>query len=255
MIPGGQYACGIAAGGAAYCWGSNDHGVLGTSSSISFSRKPVKVSGGLNFRRVLPGNTHTCGATTDNHAYCWGDNALGQLGDGTRTDHATPTLVAGGLSWQLVVPGSGFISPIGGGSPDFAYTCGLNTDDRLYCWGTSTVQRFGLTPVALATNRRFQSVKAADFHTCALAVSGAALCWGQNADGELGTGGSNTATPTAVAGGHTFSVVSVPVVGQHSCGVTTDHHAFCWGDNGSGQLGDGTQGTDRPTPVAVVGPA
>lgn len=255
VIAGPGYACGIAAGGAAYCWGSNDHGVLGASSSIFFSRKPVKVSGGLKFRRVLPGNTHTCGATTDNRAYCWGDNALGQLGDGTRTDHATPTLVAGGLSWQLVVPGSGFISPVGGGSPDFAYTCGLNTDDRLYCWGTSVVQRFGLTPVALATNRRFQSVKAADFHTCALTVSGAALCWGLNADGELGTGGSETATPTAVAGGHTFSVVTAPVVGQHSCGVTTDHHAFCWGDNSSGQLGDGTQGTDRPTPAAVVGPS
>ena len=38
----------------------------------------------------------------------------------------------------------------------------------------------------------------------------------------------------------------------HTCGVTTDNRAYCWGVNGNGRLGDGTTG-DRRTPVAVVG--
>jgi alpha-tubulin suppressor-like RCC1 family protein len=106
----------------------------------------------------------------------------------------------------------------------------------------------------VTTTRRFQYVKPGEWHTCALALSGAALCWGLNTDGQLGTGGSATATPTLVAGGHIFDVLAAPPVGRHTCGVTTGHQAFCWGDNAAGQLGDGTL-TDRPTPVGVVGPS
>jgi len=252
VTAGSGYSCGIAAGGASYCWGDNTWGVLGVSSTdLYFSRVPVKVAGGLKFRRLLPAYSHTCGTTTDNRAYCWGNNAEAQLGTGTTSGSRTPVLVTGGLSWRIVAPGSGYI-PLE--EPDFAYTCGVTTDDKLYCWGVSAVTKFGSKPIAVATTRRFQYVKPGDLDTCALALSGAALCWGQNTDGQLGTGGSTTATPTLVAGGHTFDVLTAPPLGRHTCGVTTDHQAFCWGDNAAGQLGDGTL-TDRLTPVAVVGPS
>lgn len=252
VIGGSGYSCGIAAGGATYCWGDNTWGVLGVQAELYFSRVPVKVAGGLKFRRVVPAFSHTCGTTTDNHAYCWGVGVNGNLGSGTTTGSRTPVMVAGGLSWRFVSPGAGYI-PLK--EPDFSYTCGVTTTDRLYCWGVSTVQKFGPTPVALNTTRRFQYVKPGDWHACALALNGAALCWGLNTEGQLGTGGSATATPTVVAGGHTFLVLTVHPTGHHTCGVTTDHLGFCWGANGSGQIGDGTQGTDRNTPVAVVGPA
>ena len=39
--------------------------------------------------------------------------------------------------------------------------------------------------------------------------------------------------------------------GEHSCGLTTDSRASCWGLNNDGEVGDGTTLTDRLTPVAV----
>lgn len=86
-------------------------------------------------------------------------------------------------------------------------------------------------------------------HTCAV-KSGAALCWGRNDLGQLGDAGtSDHATPTAVAGGQTFTMVSVGE--YHSCGVTTAGEAYCWGGNDYGQLGDGSV-TMRTSPRKVL---
>src|SRR5207245_336067 len=80
-------------------------------------------------------------------------------------------------------------------------------------------------------------------------TAGAAYCWGDNTDGELGNGTTTaSATPVAVSGGLTFAAVSAGF--YHTCGVTTPGAAYCWGFNGNGQLGNGTF-TISPTPVAV----
>jgi hypothetical protein len=75
----------------AYCWGL---GFLG-HATIFQSLTPVAVAGGLAFHQVSPNGEHTCGVTTGNLAYCWGQNGNGELGDGTRTTRRRPTPVAG----------------------------------------------------------------------------------------------------------------------------------------------------------------
>jgi hypothetical protein len=77
----------------AYCWGDNDLGELGVGTSAgpeecfggtaACSSRPVKVVGGLAFRAVNVGLGYSCGLTTEDLAYCWGDNTAGQLGNGT----------------------------------------------------------------------------------------------------------------------------------------------------------------------------
>jgi alpha-tubulin suppressor-like RCC1 family protein len=85
-------------------------------------------------------------------------------------------------------------------------------------------------------------------------TSNAAYCWGANRYGQVGDGTSGYAArrlrPVAVLGGLQFSAVNPG--GGHTCGVTTDDRAYCWGYNVFGQLGDGTN-TKRTTPVAVAG--
>jgi len=87
-------------------------------------------------------------------------------------------------------------------------------------------------------------------HTCLLDPAGRALCWGRNADGQLGDGTFlQRAGPVAVAGGIRWRRISV---GGHTCGITADGRALCWGPNDEGQLGTG--GTARsavPAPVAA----
>lgn len=102
LTAGSERSCGVTSGGAAYCWGSNDYSELGTTANFSscllnssgdFSRcsvLPVAVTGGLTFASLTAGYSHTCGLTGGGAAYCWGNDLLGELGNGS-----TINLVAG----------------------------------------------------------------------------------------------------------------------------------------------------------------
>lgn len=86
-------SCGLTAGGAAYCWGPNTLGGLGTDAELTMcdalspngdpfgcTGTPVPVQGGLTFSVIRPSNGFVCGITTDGVAYCWGAAGEGQLG-------------------------------------------------------------------------------------------------------------------------------------------------------------------------------
>ncbi|PYO28248.1 MAG: hypothetical protein DMD73_06370 [Gemmatimonadetes bacterium] len=89
---GANHTCGVTAAGAAYCWGSNAAGQLGDNApggpqqcgpaagTFPCSMTPVPVAGGLSFASVTAGASYTCGLTTANVAYCWGENFGGQSG-------------------------------------------------------------------------------------------------------------------------------------------------------------------------------
>ena len=99
-----MHTCGLTADGAAYCWGDNYYGELGTTAAISscyyrpYSRpcaqEPAPVVGGALYAGLTVGYAYTCALTKDRYAYCWGLNDRGQLGDGTTTNRATPVRVA-----------------------------------------------------------------------------------------------------------------------------------------------------------------
>ncbi len=197
------------------------------------------------------GGVHTCGVTTDNRAYCWGHNLFGQLGDGTTTDRLTPVAVAGTLRFRQVSARAGV-------------TCGVTTDYRVYCWGNNSSGQLGdgtqytdrLTPVPVAGGRQFRQVDAGSYHTCGVSYPDSrAYCWGWNTSGQLGNGtvavNLYRLTPVAVAGTLPFRQVSAGY--HHTCGVTTDNRAFCWGSNISGQLGDSSTASQRLTPSRVAG--
>src|SRR5664280_501068 len=87
-------------------------------------------------------------------------------------------------------------------------------------------------------------------HTCALAPSGQAYCWGYNAYGQLGDNSTtDRSTPVAVQqGGVTFTSIAAGL--NFTCGLTGAGAAWCWGYNTHGGLGDNTT-NGRLTPVAV----
>lgn len=140
-----------------------------------------------------------------------------------------------------------------------AHTCGVTTDNRAYCWGVNDYGSLGdgttserHTPVAVVGGLPFRQISAGANHTCGVTTDFRAFCWGSNVAGQLGDGTtSDRLKPVRVAGGKLFRTVAAGFL--HSCGVSyPDNRAFCWGRNGSGQLGDGTMASHL-TPVAVVG--
>jgi alpha-tubulin suppressor-like RCC1 family protein len=173
----------VTTAGAGFCWGDNTEGQMGNGTTTSAST-PQAVSGNLVWRRISPGNHHTCGVTTSNVGYCWGENTYGQLGNGTTNSSTIPVAVSGGLAWQ----------EIGG---NHYMTCGLTTTGKAFCWGNNNAGAVGdgtLTnrsvPTAVATGTLFASLGSGlNMGQCAVAKSGGApWCWGINGDGELGTG-------------------------------------------------------------------
>jgi alpha-tubulin suppressor-like RCC1 family protein len=110
--------------------------------------------------------------------------------------------------------------------------------------------------ITSGTALSFRQISGGDRHTCGVTVDNVAYCWGGNFFGEVGDGTtSERLVPTRVAGGLAFRVVGSN--GFHTCGITTTTtgaRAYCWGLNDFGQLGDGTSGSIRTRPVAVLSP-
>ena len=250
LAVGGFHSCALTSGGEAYCWGSNTDSQLGrapsdTPPAILPDSVPVPVIGGHSWRSLTAGRFHTCGITTENEAYCWGDNQTGQLGSGDPDDSSTPVLVAGGRSWRQLDAGSG-------------HTCGVTNTNEAFCWGDGTSGQLGAadsasspTPVAVAGGRRWATVDAGLDHSCGVTQGGAAYCWGDDSSGELGRGvGASTGRPVLVAGNHSWRSLSA---GDHyACGVTSRSAVLCWGSDTSGQLGNGAA-PSSDTPDAVEG--
>ena len=254
-VTGGAYhSCGLATTGAAYCWGANWNSQLGDSTTTNRTA-PVAVTmpGGVTFTSLAPGVNHSCALATTGAAYCWGYNVDGRLGDGTTTDRTMPVAVTmpGGVTFESVASGEW-------------HSCALAPTGAAYCWGRSVQGQLGDGPL---TDRRtpsavtmpggvtFSAIATGDFHSCGLATTGAAYCWGSNIEGQLGDGTvTDRTTPVAIVmpGGVTFTAIAAG--DNHTCGLaTTSAVAYCWGKNSAGQLGDGTT-TDRTTPVAVSMP-
>lgn len=245
-----NHTCGVTTSDVAYCWGSNSSGELGTGSTTGpgtcpgitggCSTRPVAVTGGLKFRQVSAGFNVTCGVTTTNLAYCWGENLVA-----SGMNSARPVAVPGGRRFRQVTAASGA-------------ACGVTPLNKAFCWGEFAGGQLGdgtftgsATPVPVDGGLLFAEVRAGQSHTCGRTTDNRAYCWGDNGEGQLGDGTRTWRTkPVAVLGGLSFSNVSGGLF--HSCGVSTSGTAYCWGRN-EGRIGDGSDVRRRLRPKAVVG--
>jgi alpha-tubulin suppressor-like RCC1 family protein len=188
-----ETTCGVASGGAAYCWGENTVGNLGTGTADAAAHPvPAAVTGGHVFSALSAGSS-IC-ALAGGAAYCWGDNSVGTIGIGSSDvlSHPTPVLVSGGLSFASI--SSGITS-----------VCALTGAGAAYCWGSNTSGQLGdgtfvnhLTPGAI-TGFVFKEIVVGGGHACGRSGPRFGYCWGSNNRGQVGDGSTtNRATPLRV---------------------------------------------------------
>lgn len=251
---GGAYTCGITADSLAFCWGWNLTGQLGDGSRQD-RETPVAVVGGRKLVQVAAAVRHTCALGADSTVYCWGANDRGQLGNGLDADTTQPVPVSGGLKYTAVATG-------------FDHTCALTVTGEAYCWGDNGLGQLGDTAVSAATVPHavesdgvlFSALATGGTHSCGVAANGAAYCWGNGSAGQLGapptvlcatSSGSFPCSPLPLPVAGALSFASLTAGNHHTCGLTVNDVAYCWGLNDRGQLGDGTR-TTKTTPVRVA---
>jgi alpha-tubulin suppressor-like RCC1 family protein len=127
---GDQHSCAVTTTRVAWCWGRSFQGEVGSGFSGVFYQ-PLRVnSGSTRFLGVSPGGGHSCGVASDNAAWCWGANGLGQLGVTGGANRLSPVGVSGGLELEAIHAG-------------LAHTCALDLEGHAWCWGSNAQGQLG----------------------------------------------------------------------------------------------------------------
>jgi alpha-tubulin suppressor-like RCC1 family protein len=244
---GGYHICALTAMDGMMCWGNNDYGELGIGTKDS-QPMPMEVPGLSGaVVAIAAGGGHTCAVTTGGGVKCWGGNWRGQLGDGTETERLSPVNVAGLTEGVKAI------------AVGHDHSCALTLNGGVKCWGSNGNGQLGdgtfndsSVPVDVrGLPQDIVAITAGESHTCALGSGGGVKCWGKNGYGELGDGTFDELLHPVDVAGLSSGVTAVAAGGFHSCALTADGRILCWGDNRTGQLGDGTK-TNSNVPVFVL---
>ena len=252
LAAGGDFACVILPTTGVRCWGKNDRGQGGHGVNQPFTSPSCVTKSEaslLGITSLALGGAHACVVLDDGTINCWGANDVWQLGDGTSVDHNQPVPVLGITDARSVVAGG-------------RHACVLLRDTTVRCWGandegqlgngTTTAQAATVTVVnanGVAPLSGVTALAAGDAFTCALMQDATLLCWGANADCQLGL---PTATQRALlpVTASVRDVSSLSAGGQHACAVLSSGKAVCWGRNDFGQVGAPAGGC-RANPVEL----
>lgn len=246
---GHAHSCGLTDAGVAWCWGDDSQGQLGDGGEVQPGKSsvPVRVQSDEHFSSLQAGYYQTCALTTSGNARCWGMNAAGQNGDGTRTPGSAPIAVAGSGTFTSIAPGDRFV-------------CATASGD-VWCWGSNQYGQLGvsepdtsfvplridgLSASSITTSMGTSTIPGAEPYGCAIAGGGRVSCWG-GAIGDVRERGPAAPLDDRI------SAARVAAGPQHICLLSRDDVAYCGGANYAGQLGDGTQ-TDRAMLLPVHGP-
>ncbi|MDQ3889199.1 MAG: RCC1 repeat-containing protein, partial [Actinomycetota bacterium] len=182
------------------------------------------------------------------------------LANGAYTFTVSLTLTDGGTASatrNFTVPVPASATAIAAGH---YHTCALTGAGGVKCWGSNYAGQLGdgsnedsSVPVAVSgLASGVAAIAAGGFHTCALTDAGGVKCWGWNGIGVLGDASTRDSTVPVAVSGLASGVVAIAAGRFHTCALTGAGAVKCWGSNGYGELGDGSNG-DSTVPVAVSG--
>jgi alpha-tubulin suppressor-like RCC1 family protein len=249
IAAGSYHTCAMTAS-QVLCWGNNTYGQLGSGNRLNYS-VPVAVVG-INHPpiKITTGTNHSCAIQDNGVVKCWGFNRNGQLGNGTRDDVTTATVIEG-------VTGIDFIDVSAGDR----HTCAITDTGGVMCWGLNVYGQLGdgsitLSPIpvqVIGLDQRALELALGDDHSCIIIEDGSVRCWGSNVNGQLGDSTTNDEWYPIATVGLGGKVLSLNAGGHHTCvQLEGSNMVQCFGDNQSGQLGDDSTIT-RLTPVNVSG--
>ena len=265
--------CALHETGEVSCWGQSDLGELGTNAdpSSDHSALPVRIAGITDAIAVSAGLYHVCALHESGEVSCWGSGHLGQLGtDGIVTDgYSTAPVRTSGVSDATAI------------SAGLNHTCALHQNGEVTCWGSNIFGQLGsgeplgntnsTTPVTVSEPSPVRvsepsaepessvsdiayDIAVGVSHSCTL-KEGKVFCWGSNLHGQLGNGesGADASSSVPVEAQGITDAVALGAGWEHTCAVHATGEVSCWGDDTSGELGNGATANSVPAPAKVIG--
>lgn len=261
--------CAVGGDGIVRCWGRNKDGELGQKEATKANEKRASVPGLGKVTKVALASQLACAILENKHVKCWGTGKL----NGKALDNATPTEVDG-IDDAEEIEASGAVvcsrgakaikcwgedeKSIGAPPPGvfkqittgFTHGCALDDKGGVACWGTGDWAPgkgiYTKPGVAGAV-----AVVTGDRHACVIGKDKSVSCWGMNDSGQLGTKPDFNPHPKPAPVPGVKNAVKLFAGETANCALLGDGTIKCWGSNGEGELGLGSQSTDeRPTAVA-----
>ena len=256
--------------GTVWTWGINFGGKLGVGlDSVTLVRTnvPIEVHGPGNssflnsITNIMGGEVHNVAVKSDGTVWAWGQNAFGQLGDGTTNDESAPVPVGLGC-----VPPLGSVTKLGGRT---YWNLAVKSDGTVWAWGMNQGGQLGngATISTLDPNQNTVPVQVTNSQTggvihnpiqvscgytygVALATNGTVWTWGTGSHGELGNGTTGFSySPVQVVG--LTNITGISSGWKHTLARRADGTVWGWGQNTHGELGDGTA-LNRSSPVQAL---
>lgn len=249
------------------CFGDNSAGQLGIGSTSNFGDSLGEMGNNLGLvnlgsKKVIDldsGARHQCALLDNGDVKCWGLNEAGQLGQGN-TNNIGDSFGEMGSELKAVPLGTGAIALAVGGH----HSCVVTSSRHVKCWGLNSSGQLGqdgvvslgdtpyevaaLSPVFLGEGRQATALAAGAKHSCAILDNGAVKCWGENSSGQLGLdhrsnmgdGVGEMAALGTVNLGAGRTAKAIAAGDDFTCALLDDGSVKCWGENQSGQLGQGS---------------
>lgn len=260
-LPAGTAVAAVAAGcfhslaltmtGQVLAWGENAHGQLGDGNT-TLSRAPlrVKLPAGIKAVAVAAGCFQSLALTSTGQVLAWGQNATGELGDGTTTQSDVPVKVRLPAGTKATAIAAGCFQGIA-----------LTSTDRVLAWGDNAYGELGNgntsqsdlpAKVKIPAGAKVTAIAGGGHHSLALTATGRVLAWGEDATGQLGDGKTTSSdVPVDVKLPAGIRATAISGGGHHSLALTSTGQVLAWGENG-GQLGTGnTTQSDIPVDATL----
>ena len=228
-----------------FSWGSNFCGVLGDGTTVSRCSPVREISSSIDWCQVSTGEISSFAIKTSGQLWGWGQNACGEIGDGTTTNRCSPVReISSSIDWCQVSGG-------------VFHTAAVKTSGQIWSWGSGGDGQLGNGTVftnRCSPVREFCSatdwcqVSVGFLHTAAVKTSGELWTWGQNSCGRLGDGTITSRSSPVRERCSATDWCQVSVGDRHTAAVKTSGQIWSWGFNLCTELGDGTT-VDKCSPV------
>ena len=229
-----------------WAWGKNENGLLG-DNTVTYRSSPVQIGAQTNWSSIALGVNHNLALKPDGTMWSWGPNGVAQLGQNDTVYRSSPTQIGSLTTWSKIAAGS-------------AFSIAIKTDGTMWSWGTNSSGHLGInsnigvfgksSPTQIGALTTWSDIRSGNEHTLAIKTDGTLWAWGSNDKGRIGDNTNpeiNRSSPVQIGALTTWSKTSAS---GYSMAIKTDGTLWAWGNNDSGQLGDGTK-VYRSSPVQI----